>query len=303
MMKKAKNLKKGVTCMALAALITAMGITPMTAVSAATNNQASTDSRKDNEASVTVTATIPTAKKEITLNVGGTYQLKPSVSKVASELGFWIEGNNLKVNKVNAEGDTYTETYPLVWKTNKKKVSVSATGKVKGLKVSTINPSTGNYYVTTVTASVDPSTSFVGENDITYLFEDGVVFTQYVTTVPTEDLNVYFQGVWSEDFSDNDAQHTSDYAVRETNVNDQLKAMAEAVTGHCVGTTYEIVSFTKTNDGCVRAYITTHNEKAGNHYYVAKFYTTESGKNKITFTQRDYCEKEYTVSGSYNRAK
>lgn len=299
-MKNARSLKKGATCMALAALITAMGITPITNVTAATNNQASTDIRKDGAQEIT--ATIPYGKKEITLNVTGKYQLKPVVSKFAEKKGFWIEGNALKVEKTDNQGKTYVVSYPLTWKASNSRVAVSGTGKVEGLKVSKVSEE-GKYIATKVTASIDPNTTFVDDDNITYYFKDGVVFTQLVTVAPTEDLNVYFQGVWKEDSADNDAMHITDYAVRESNVDAQLKVMAEAVTGHCVGESYDILAYTKTNDDCVRAYIVTHNKSAGKHYYVAKFKTNEAGVNKITFTQRDYCDNVYTVSGVYKRAK
>lgn len=300
-MKKTKTIKKSVTCMALAALITAMGVTPMTVSAGVTpaNKQVSTDTL--GVTNVQTRINIPSAHKEITLNETGTYQLKASISSQAKKLGFELAGNQLKITYA----DQRVEYFPLEWKTSdSSKVKVSKNGKIVGVAVSDKDVS-GEYIATKVTYSIPDGVTFVDstDNTIVRLFKDGEVFTQDVVVVPTEDLNVYYQGVWSEDFADNDAKHTKDFAVRESNLEAQLKKMAESVTGHCVGTSSKVIAYTKTNDGTVRAYITTYNEKAGNHYYVVTYSLNGDAESSLTITNRDYCEKQYSTSGAYVRGQ
>lgn len=292
-----RKMNKKVLAMSLAfAMTVASFATPLVA-GAATNINKSVDDLKNG--GIETLYTLPSKKAELTIGVKGQYQLR------LSQIGLSAEAINAGFKIVNDQTVSYTDAdgvvtkHNVVWNTAKSDyVTTTNAGLISANKVCKTKTD-GSYYRVSVTASI-PDLAYVFDGDTAYTFNGGVVVNDLVTVVPESDLSVYFYGVWSESDSDNDAQHVTDYAVTEGNVKTQIKNMSEAVAGHCVSTSSKVVSFTKTNDGKVRAYLKCTSKEAGSHYYILT-YSTNDKVNKITVAERDYCDTEYTHAGTFYR--
>lgn len=301
-MRKFKS-SKAILSMALAF---SMCVAPLTA-GAATNNQSSVDPNGNPGYGVETVYTLNRKNSEITIGLGGKYDLKPSLSATAKEYGFVLVKNadgTINPNKVALHTSTingidyYTEI-PVTWTATKPTyATVNSNGTITAKKVC-LTKTNGSYYTAPVTASI-PNVVYTNAAGEKVRFADGVFYKNLVTVVPERDLSVYYLGVWVEDLADDDAQHYADFDIDSDNVKSTLKDMAQYVTKHCYSTNFKVLAFTKTNDSLVRAYIKTTDVNAGNHYYVMTF-DNNDGANKITVSSRDYCDSSYKVTGTYYR--
>ncbi|MEG2774648.1 MAG: hypothetical protein RR906_04500 [Acetivibrio sp.] len=274
-------------------------VAPLSA-SAQTNKNASVDSSHSGKESIDTTITLPSLTAEITIGQGGKYLLLPKLSEKAKEYGFSIDGDYLKLStSVTKDGTTLYTKYKLTWSAAKPAyASVKADGTVSANKVCKLKDNDA-YYCAPVVCSV-PDVIYKNLSNEKFKFADGIIYKNNVTVVAPEDLLVYYLGVWSEDLTDTDAQHFNDYNNDSSTVKNNLRLMAQDVTEHCHSSNFKITALTKINNGLVRAYLKTMDPKAGSHYYVLKFNNAD-GSNKISVVARDYCEKEYTLQGSYTR--
>lgn len=289
--------------LALAMVVTAF-TTPLVA-GASTNNNTSVDKKNNSKVEVATTTvyTLPAMRNDMTLGVTGVYQLKLSkigLTEVAKEYGFTVLDDKT-LGYTSLVGDKLVDKKVSVeWNSsNSKYATINSVGKATAKKVCKINPDTGNYYTVALNATI-PNVTYVNSEGQLVQFKGGIVATTNTTVVPEEDLAVYFLGVWEEDLKDSDAQHKDNFAVNSYNVEDKLKEMAESSTNHCVGNSYDVVAYTKTDDGSVRAYLVVDAGKAGSHYYTLTF-KSASGDNRIDITHRDYCDTTYTKAGSLSR--
>ena len=283
-MKKMKNFK---TVLSLA-LALALGFAPAVANAAPPNTNQSVDGLKR--------LYLDAARSEITINLGGQYKLLPKLTPEAEEFGFLVTTSG-RVGLRTEIGIVY---YSVNWRTQSNYyVSVNSTGTITANRISpktTLN----NYRPTKVYAYI-PAGRYVNEDKRVAWFETGLFTVHYVTVVPEEDLSVYFLGVWSEDKADSDAQHYADYPVKMSNLETQLRVMAQNATKHCNTNSSKMIAYTKTNDGIVRAYFKTYHSEAGDHYYALAFDTNSKAVNKLEVNARDYCDNEYEYMGAYLR--
>ena len=273
-----RRLVKTVTTLALAALLTANLFT--VPVSAQTNVNKSVDN-------VTDTDLLDANDTDLTIGLTGKYQLRLSYVGLSEEA--------LKAGFAIVDDDTISfngKEYPVEWVASDPSfASVTSTGLLKANKLTKYE----------VEANAVVSQSIFVKKGIAYTFDDNVIATVNVTVVPEADLQAYYLGVWVESAVDDDARHLVDYAVNSANVEGQLKVMSDAVNhAHTDGTSFDVIAYTKTDNDLVRAYITTYNAKAGNHYYILTFSTTD-GVNEIKVHERDYCDDKYTLTGLYYR--
>jgi hypothetical protein len=294
-----KRIGKKFLTMSLALAMTATTLFTPASVKAETNINKSVDDLLNSNLVTSVAVTLPTKRSEITIGVTGKYELKLSkigLSQEALDAGFFVL-NDSQIGYLNEKDEVVAVN--VTW-TSAKPAYVTTTGKgiITANKICKTKAD-GSYYRVPVYASIGDTTITCADGT-TINFKDNAVAKSLVTVVPEEDLSVYFLGVWTENDADVDAQHKTDYAVTSANVVDQLKAMSEAVAEHCVGTSVDVVAYTKTNDGSVRAYLTTKSEDAGKHFYILTF-STSNKTNKINVAERDFCESEYSSAGSYYR--
>lgn len=289
---------KGFTAVLSMALAFSLVAAPVMSSAAVPNKNQSVD---NNTVIESVTKTYLKAQQsEITINIGGKYNLIPKLTKKARDFGFVVTTGGKVGLRTNVAGKEVIVYYPVTWTSaNNSYVTVNSKGMITARQVSAKNIM--NSYIPTAVRATIPAgayTNFAG--DTVYLEND--LFTTYdVTIVPEEDLSVYFLGVWSEDVVDTDAQHVVDYAVNNNNIETQLRIMAQAVTKHCSVKNANFIAYTKTNDGVVRAYFTTHDPIVGTHYYSMAFSTDSQGVNRILVKDRDYCDTEYEYTGTYLR--
>ena len=296
-----RKMNKKVLAMTLAFAMTVASFATPVVAGAATNKNKSIDSLKNG--GIDTLYTLPSKKAELTIGVKGQYQLslkQIGLSAQAEKAGFEIVDDQT-VSYTDVDG--LVTTHKVVWSTAKSDyVSTTNAGLITANKVCKTKAD-GSYYRVSVTASI-PDLAYAYDSKTAYTFNDGVIVKNLVTVVPESDLSVYYYGVWREDDRDNDAQHSEDYAVSESNIKSQLKNMSEAVAEEtCVSTSSKVVAFTKTNDGKVRAYLKCTSKEAGSHYYILTYSTDKTDKkvNKITVTKRHYCDPEYTYAGTYYR--
>lgn len=288
-MKKMKNFK---TVLSLA-LVAALGFAPVAVNAAPPNTNQSVDAQTGADTKIY----FKSKKSEITIGLGGEYRLIPKTNKTVSDFGFEVLPTSNKIRLLTPTGYEY---YNVTWKTQSSYYApVDTNGNIVAKNLSPKDAF--NQYIPTKVYACIPAGAYTNAAGDTIWTENGVVTTFEVTIVPEEDLSVYFLGVWSEDEEDTDAQHVVDYAVKNSNFETQIRAMAQNATKHCNTDKSKIVAYTKTNDGVVRVYFKTFHASAGTHYYCLAFQTDTEGLNKLDVNARDYCETEYTYMGSYLR--
>lgn len=296
-------MRKKILAMTLAAaMVVTTFVTSISASAAANVNKSVDKDAKSSGVTVITTYTLPVKKSELTIGLKGKYQLKLDrigLSKEAKEYGFRVINDTTIAYDTKVNGKVKTVRVNVTWSSaNTQYAPISKKGTVTANKVSPVSASTGKYLRVPMKATI-PNITYVNSKGENLIFTDGIIATSYVTIVPEEDLSVYFLGVWHEDETDEDAQHKHDFSITSANVGKKLKEMAEEATGRSVGKTYDIVSYTKTNNGEVRVYLKTNGDK-GIHYYALKFLTKDR-VNQIDVTERHESEAKYKPAGTYYR--
>lgn len=283
------------------ALVAALCVTTVVPASAATNNNTSVDPGTSSAGIYT----LPKKNAELTIGQGGQYQLQLELSKKAQDFGFFVgTDGGLRLRTRTSDGTLVNQRINVTWSAQKSYFAdITSGGKVLAKNVcKTYYNSVGEkvYYTAAVTASI-PNQVYKNADGDQLRFTDGMIYKNRVTVVPERDLLVYYLGVWEEDDVDNDALHIRDWDLDSANVKTMLRDMAQNVTQHCYSKDFSVLALTKTNDGVVRAYLQTKDTKAGNHFYIMKFETTNNGENTVTVRSRDYCDDSYETTGTYTR--